>query len=158
MATKLTAKPKDGDEDSVAQDSIPVMPDSSLPEASASTFSYSSMPPTVVPPVASTNWRLVPANNWCSIPMMRMWMRSRWWTRHRRFLVLVDPGHIHRHRLSTRHWTSHLPADVWMIYTTPWTLRRRRRSVNVGHSLTTTWLCHQRPSQSRRQALPTPIS
>jgi hypothetical protein len=49
MATKLTAKPKDGDEDSVAQDSIPVMPDSSLPEASASTFSYSSMPPTVDP-------------------------------------------------------------------------------------------------------------
>jgi hypothetical protein len=49
MATKLTAKPKDGDEDSVAQESIPIMPDSTLTEASASTFSYSSMPPTVDP-------------------------------------------------------------------------------------------------------------
>ncbi|CAD6336563.1 unnamed protein product [Miscanthus lutarioriparius] len=41
MATKLVAKPKNGDEDRVAQASIPVMPEPPLPEASVSTFSYS---------------------------------------------------------------------------------------------------------------------
>ena len=41
MATKLAAKPKNGDEDRVAEASILVMPEPPLPEASVSTFSYS---------------------------------------------------------------------------------------------------------------------
>ena len=41
MATKLATKPKNGDEDHIAQASIPVMPEPPLPEASVSTFSYS---------------------------------------------------------------------------------------------------------------------
>ncbi|CAD6246095.1 unnamed protein product [Miscanthus lutarioriparius] len=41
MATKLAAKPKNADEDRLAQASIPVMPEPPLPEASVSTFSYS---------------------------------------------------------------------------------------------------------------------
>ena len=41
MATKLAAKPKNGDEDRVAEASILVMPEPPLPEASVSTFRYS---------------------------------------------------------------------------------------------------------------------
>ena len=159
MATKLPTKPTNEDQDRAAQASIPVMLDPPLlrphasspsPEASASTFRFGSMPPAVDPPSPNNIHHSEPdSSNHLELDSDDEDVDE---------VLLVDsppllprPGGSWAHSCLSTHkcWNSHLltvetsttgapsPTCRRLICTAPWTLRRRH-SINVGHSLTTT--------------------